>query len=499
MRETVLTTSRPLSISEYTYALVRQGGGMSDPATIVSLACSEGHIITDDEVVSACAALRLRYPLLGASVALFGTPHFVVNSPMTHAHALRTAKDQIEFHTFDDQEKALITLRDQWLACDTDRALDIRERTCALWWGKDADSKSGKYILGLITTHFATDNRRRLNLVRRFLELLASPGQAKAELNAHFSGRASPVPIPSPTENLRPELSGDEEEARNARLAFDDLVTRYMNKPMFGIIPDGLPSAAPSPRMLRQVWSSEDTTGILRACKAHGVTITHLVNVAGALASVCGNGSASLAASGHDDDAFYFDISQQMDITAKLQKYPDGAASGDMEAAVRVETYPIMLRVSRSAVADANIRAHVLWEAAKQFREQSDGFVKSPYFWHFLSMYGPLLAEAYRARLAGRGALPFMSSLGDLKMFLPTRYAVQTASAAPECPTGAEIRVTDKWTTVRIDPCSLAYHLFTFQGRLHLQLMYNASHTSEALVTPWFNRLLDILSRAVRD
>ena len=178
MPEIAHTVNRPLSTGEVMYAISRRGGGMADPSTIVSLVCTKGHIVTDDEVILACAVLRLRHPLFASSLTLIGSPHFTVNSPMTQTHAVRAAKEQIEFHTFDDQDTAVLALRDAWLAFDPDHALDARERTCALWWGRDADPRSGKYILGLITTHFVTDNRRRLNLVRQFLELIASPGKA---------------------------------------------------------------------------------------------------------------------------------------------------------------------------------------------------------------------------------------------------------------------------------------------------------------------------------
>ena len=212
MDEPRLTSSRPLSFDEVRYAFSRRNGGMADPSTIVSLACPAGHTITDEQVILACAALRLRHLLFASHVTFIGTPQFVVNTPATQAHALRAAKAQIEFHTFTDQDDAVIRLRDEWLAVDPDKALDIRERTCAVWWGRDADPHSGQYILGLLTTHFVTDQRRLIHLVRQFVELLASPGTAQSELGTYISG-ASQAPLPAPTEALIPTLSEDEEEA----------------------------------------------------------------------------------------------------------------------------------------------------------------------------------------------------------------------------------------------------------------------------------------------
>lgn len=229
MDETRLTRSRPLSFGEVTYAFSRRNGGMADPSTIVSLTCPAGHTITDDQVILTCAVLRLRHPLFASHVTFIDTPHFVVNTPATQAHALRSAKAQIEFHTFNDQDDAVLGLRDEWLAVDPDKALDIRERTCAVWWGRDADPHSGKYVLGLLTTHFVTDQRRLIHLVRQFVELLASPGKAQSELDTYISG-ASPALLPAPTEALIPTLSEDEEEAGEAKLAFDELYTRFADK-----------------------------------------------------------------------------------------------------------------------------------------------------------------------------------------------------------------------------------------------------------------------------
>ena len=55
---------------------------------------------------------------------------------------------------------------------------------------------------------------------------------------------------------------------------------------MSGIVADGSVQAPLRAGIVRKVWSAAETARILRACKAHGVTITHLANVAGALASV---------------------------------------------------------------------------------------------------------------------------------------------------------------------------------------------------------------------
>ena len=114
-------------------------------------------------------------------------------------------------------------------------------------------------------------------------------------------------------------------------------------------------------------------------------------------------------------------------------------------------------------------------------------------------MYLSFVPESVAAKIAGRPALPFMSSLGDLKTVLPSRYPIKTVGASANDRSGAaEIRITDNLTTGRVDPFSLVYHLFTFDGRLYLQFRYNVSRTSSAVIEPWFDRLVGIVSRSTQ-
>ena len=227
LRESTTTFRRLIGQNEIGYALVRGPRGYADSFSIAPLACSGGHTIADDEVVQACAALRLRHPLLASKVA-YSTekpPELVVHSPMTEAHALREARAQIEFHAFHEQEAATEALRERWLSATPEDALDLRAGTCSLYWARDIDPHSGRYILGFMTPHFITDGRRRLNLVRCMLELLTTPGRAKRELTAHFSGKTPIVELPPSLEGLLPQMgASDLSEVAKAKAAFEELV-----------------------------------------------------------------------------------------------------------------------------------------------------------------------------------------------------------------------------------------------------------------------------------
>lgn len=232
LRESTTTYRRPLGQNEVGYAIIRGPCGYFDSFSIVPFTCSGGHTITDDEVTQACAALRLRHPLLASKVAYSteSLPEFVVHSPMTEAHALREARAQIEFRTFHDHEAATEALRNRWFSATPEDALDLRNGTCSLYWGRDIDPRSGRYILGFMTTHFVTDGRRRLNLVRCMLELLAAPGRAKEELAAYFAGQTPIVDLPPPWEALFPEMGAlNVSEMGKAKAAFDELI-KYRSK-----------------------------------------------------------------------------------------------------------------------------------------------------------------------------------------------------------------------------------------------------------------------------
>lgn len=276
---------------------------------------------------------------------------------------------------------------------------------------------------------------------------------------------------------------------------------------MSGIVPDG-PLSAFDPRILRKVWTREETSRILQACKAHGVTITHLVNIAGALSAF--NSDKPRAANGSGDDyTVYFDVSQPIDLAPKIRESSNGQTTGEMETAVRTMLYPIALSILRSAVTNATQNpSNHMWPIASHFKEQNDAFVKSPHFWRFLVMYDSLVNEIFKAKVfGGQPGLPIVSSLGDLKFLLPAQYTVQEAGLGGSHTNGhsvvadsegAGIRITDMWVAGRLDIFSLVSHLFTFDGRLHLQFRYNANRTSPAMMEPWFERVVDSVTQAAQ-
>ncbi|KAH9923486.1 uncharacterized protein B0H18DRAFT_1179209 [Fomitopsis serialis] len=474
--EATLTFSRPLGSSELGWL----------------------HTVTDDAVVQACAALRLRHPLLVSKVAFHTTapPSVVYASPLTRAHALREATAQIEFHTFHDQDATTEALRDRWLSPTPEDALDMRNGTCSLYWARDVDPRSGKYILGFMMPHFITDGRRRLNLVRCMLDLL--PGRAQRELAAHFAGEVPVVEIPPALDSLLPDMGNTEPaELAKAKTAFDELV-QYRSKPTSGLVPDGVISEDNlHPRVVRQTWSAEETKYILKACKAHSVTITHLANVASAFACLQRPGAAQVNGFSSGEDAYYFELCQALDINAKL---PQVSRNGETETAVRIVTYPVLLSVPCTAAVES-AGTIAIWDAARQFKERHDAYVNSPYFWHFTRFYRAIAVENYMTQRAGKTFMPYMSSMGDLKGILPTRYSVEASHAGVNeaGSHSAEIRVLDSIAAEKVDPQVASFLLYTFDDRLNLQFKWNAGRTSDNLINGWFGRVVEIILQAAGD
>ncbi|TFY65031.1 hypothetical protein EVJ58_g2232 [Rhodofomes roseus] len=481
LRESTTTFSRPMGTNELFYNLIRGPRGYLDSFSIVPLACSGEHTTTDDEVVQAYAALRLRHPLLASKVAYSTTqlPELVYTSPLTQAHALREARAQIEFHAFHDQGTSTEALHDHWFSVKPEDALDLRNGTCSLYWGRDIDTRSGKYILGLMTPHFITDGRCRLNLVRCMLELLASPGRAQ------------------PLNDLCPSMDDTSpSELAKAKAAFDDLV-KFRSKPLSGLVPDvPISEDDPQPRFVRQTWSTDDTTRILKACKAQGVTITHLASVAGAFASVQRPRAAHVNEGFSDEDSYYFECLSALDLNTKV---PRVTSNGEMETATRLIMYPVVMSVPRAAALEST-GSDALWDAARQYKERSDTFVNSPYFWHFCRFYGAIAIENYMAQ--GKPSIPYMSSMGNLKSVLPIRYPIKTAHIAHVNGTtngttshSAEIRILDQISAGKVDPRVANFLLHTFDDRLKLQLKWDARRTSDGLINGWFSRIVEIISQ----
>lgn len=248
-------------------------------------------------------------------------------------------------------------------------------------------------------------------------------------------------------------------------------------------------------RCIRHVWNQEETLHILEICKAQGVTITALVNAASALASVRDNPKhTSLPA----NDSYYFEFCQAIDLTPRV---PHTHAYDEVETALRILDYPVIIRVPSAIAHCANVSSAV-FDVAREFKARNAEFVQSPYFWQFLDMYLPLQSQRHMSNLGStnKPLMPYMSSLGDLKSLLPSRYPVRYPEAnghgasrvgghAP-----VEIIITDQTTASRMDPQTASFLLYTFDGKLHLQFKWNAGRLSEASVGVWFQRTLDIVS-----
>ncbi|KAI0922740.1 hypothetical protein AcV5_009636 [Taiwanofungus camphoratus] len=58
-----------------------------------------------------------------------------------------------------------------------------------------------------------------------------------------------------------------------------------------------------------------------------------------------------------------------------------------------------------------------------------------------------------------------------------------------------EIVITDMMFSSKVAPTAMTMHLWTFGGKLNVRLTYNAGRTSDALTKPYFERVVDTVTR----
>lgn len=210
-------------------------------------------------------------------------------------------------------------------------------------------------------------------------------------------------------------------------------------------------------------------------------------------------GPAGTTGGSSDEDKYYFEFSSAFDVNAKVPRF---TSLGEIETALRIVLYPIVIAVARADVAES-VTCKTIWGAAQQFKEKNDAFVKSPYFWYFCGFYGEIVAENYMAQMAGKPFMPYMSSMGDLKSVLPVKYPVQHAkmngATNGTATSGSEVRILDQISAGKIDPSVANFLMYTFDERLNLQFKWNAGRTSDALIIGWFNRVVEIITQVATD
>ena len=167
----------------------------------------------------------------------------------------------------------------------------------------------------------------------------------------------------------------------------------------------------------------------MRACKAHGVTVSQVCSAALILTAIR-YGPKAPSGSEDGDTNLYFKVHLPIDLLSRAPGAPQGAR----EAAVRVGHYPTFLSVPRAAADEGE---DGLYELARQVKDRHTAFVDSPWFWHFIRYYladsQAILDAALDAAAKPEAAnappaafLPLLSSLGDWSKKLPAEYDVKT-------------------------------------------------------------------------
>jgi len=414
-------------------------------------------------------------------------------TPLTKTHAIKESASFIEFNTFEDVQEEAAAIRDLWISRDPTEALDIRTTPYIIRWSKGIGASEGKYILGFQTTHFSADGRGRLRVLRHFMELLADPVGAQEELSSFYASTPRPLSVPVNLEKLMPSPTAlDGLELEKAKQAYGEYM-KLSTKVMIGLTPDGTPEEDKAlSRLVLHTWSHSDTLNILRACKAHGVSITHVATAAMAIAALPSSGGQT------SPDASYAMIFQAVDLSSRLQP---SVKAAEHDTITRTSIFPVFLELPQSAT-NSSQRSPAVWSLAKQSKDQFSAFLISPYFWHFIRSNGAYIFQDYMGRIAGKPGLPLMSSMGDCSHILPSDYPVHSpvsdasGGSAKGQPGGGTLHIMDMSSGMKPDILSDTILVRTYNGQLHLRLTHNGGRTSPALMDPYFKTVIQIISEA---
>lgn len=269
---------------------------------------------------------------------------------------------------------------------------------------------------------------------------------------------------------------------------------------MGGLVPDGSADTFKA-RIIRHTWSDSDTAKIIRACKAHGVTVTQLVSAIMAIAAAPPHGgifedchflhSRPLPCS----DYYCFKLHMAIDLSRRSQM--SSSEKAVYEAVLRAAGYAIFVAVPRFKMPDHEGAVNEAWSIARQCKQSHDVYVGSPYFWHFNQRY--LSTQLSHRDSAVQPRLPLLSSLGDCSKQLPSRFVMTSAPA--ESVLGkhhtlrrGEIIVSDMMISGRMLPDAMALHLWTYGSHLNVQLTHNSSYTSTILMDRYFRRVIEMVT-----
>ncbi|PCH43670.1 hypothetical protein WOLCODRAFT_138512 [Wolfiporia cocos MD-104 SS10] len=477
-----LTISRPLGIVEYLWLSSRGMRGFMDMFTVVALDCSDRHV-THKDVETAFSIIRLRHPLLGSRLSRTSSsplPELMYAVPMTDAHAIREARANLEFGTFQDRDTAMSTLRERGIKSPPSTAIDVRSSMSFIVWLEGIGSSSGQHVIGLLIPHFITDARRKLGVLHEMMELLAAPERLQSELAQLCATAAVSIQLPAPLDSKVPDLSAcSADELRKAREVFDEL-TKFSKMPRSGLVPDGTPDEDKyAGRALHHTFSPDQTTSILRACKVLGVTITSLILSAMAFATLPrkdAQRSGDQTTSNSDDDVRHFHATVLVDLSTRLPEPPSG---GD-NVTLWVGSSPVFMQTPGSSTAQHE-GIDAIWAVAKQCRERHAAYLQSPYFWHFNELYASMTMAPWNPVPEGKAFLPAFSSLGDCSNLLSSSNGIDIVDIAFAGTVSPEAVVAVAWT---------------YKGMLNYQLRHNASRTTATLIDPFFQRVVDILMKA---
>ncbi|EED82150.1 predicted protein [Postia placenta Mad-698-R] len=493
--------TRPFGLQERYFVSVRGYRGCADPFTIAAISTEDLPPIRTEQIVLTWAALRVRHPLLAARVQTTPAgPSFVYLPPLTKAHALIESRMHLEFRDADDRQAAIDALEARWRGVALVDAIDPRHKLySAVWIRSPSGSGTGsQYAMGFQSTHFTVDGLGMFDVVGEFMELLANPGRAEAELDEYF---ADPNPtLPEPCERLLPEPeASSKEEKCKGRQAYKELMAGGEGELINGIFPDGtLKGNEIEAYSARHSWSTEETRAIVDACKKHHVTVTQFVASVMVIATI-----QELQRVGRPvPQGGVMKIHVPIDLWSRARSDKRGVA-------VRMSHYPIFVHAPSTNLLDTkhgDLEDAIL-EVARQYKDGHANVVDSQHFWHLIRHYLVDCQKAIDALARSPSdldAIPFLplfSSTGNLNKLIPSSLpAVAPVSKGADVVAHAQsrgsgkIHVQDLTINQKCNPAIVIAHLWTFNGRLNYNFTYNRRWASAGVMDPYIKRMIDMIS-----
>ncbi|KAL7422831.1 hypothetical protein Q5752_002127 [Cryptotrichosporon argae] len=259
--------SRLLSDNELSYFLPSRAEGVNDMYVHHRLIV-DAHIVDTERIAAIWAYLMVKNPLLGASVRFesYERVHFEYGTPRSVDEAIEHAQSRLKIVT-----AAGVDVIDDYLNGPRSLSNNVLAQL-VVYIPPDVTNKEAKLEFMLCTSHFIGDGMALHTFMNEFYTLLGSDKTIADTRGLLDRELRSDHGLPPSVESRYPQRTPLAKLVGKVDNELND--ARQYGKQTFPRSNAGLPrhTIVPTPS-----YSPADTKQILARCKAHGVTITHVM------------------------------------------------------------------------------------------------------------------------------------------------------------------------------------------------------------------------------